>query len=93
MILNQQFSPQPDSIRLRDFDICGARHIFHKSDAERLNQTTVLYQAENTGELAGDFIQSPVYMVSGMVKKILDMYEDDLVLTKKKEQRFYTIRC
>ena len=72
----------PDSIRLRDFDICGARHIFHKSDAERLNQTTVLYQAENTGELAGDFIQSPVYMVSGMVKKILDMYEDDLVFKK-----------
>ena len=71
-----------DSIRLRDFDICGARHIFHKSDAERLNQTTVLYQAENTGELAGDFIQSPVYMVSGMVKKILDMYEDDLVFKK-----------
>ena len=35
----------PDSIRLRDFDICGARHIFHKSDAERLNQTTVWFQA------------------------------------------------
>lgn len=71
-----------DSIKLRDFNICGARHIFHKSDAERLNHTTVLYQAEDTGETAADFIQSPVYMVSDMVRKVLDMYEDDLIFKK-----------
>lgn len=71
-----------DSIKLRDFNIGGARHIFHKSDAERLNQTTVLYQSKDTGETASDFIQSPVYMVSDMVKKVMDMYEDDLIFKK-----------
>ncbi len=72
----------PDCIQLRDFNICGKRHIFHKNDAERINETTVLYLSENTGETAPDFIQSPVCMVTGMARKVLDMYQDDLIFKK-----------
>lgn len=72
----------PDGIRLRDFDICGKKHIFHKSDADRLNGTTVLYLSADTGEAAPDLIQSPVTMVSLMAKKVMDMYEDDLIFKK-----------
>lgn len=72
----------PDSIRLRNFNICGKRHIFHKRDAGRINETTVLYLSGDTGETAPHFIQSPVCMVNEMVKKVLDMYEDDLIFKK-----------
>lgn len=70
------------SIRLRDFDICGKRHLFHKSDADRLNQTTVLYLSPDGGEAVWDFIQSPVNMVSVMLRHVLDMYEDELIFKK-----------
>lgn len=69
----------PDMIQFRDFDICGPRHIFQKKDAEDINASTVLYLAENSGECAPDFIQSPIPMVSETVKKVLDVYEDDMI--------------
>lgn len=80
-IISQDRSLQ-DMILLRDFNICGQRHLFHKEDAERINHTTVLYLASDTGEEAPDFIQSPVQMVSLMMKSVLDMYEDELIFKK-----------
>ena len=82
------------SIRLKNFNICGKRHLFHKSDADRLNQTTVLYLSPEGGEAVWDFIQSPVNMVSLMLRHVLDMYEDGLIfrkvslIHKEKDQEF-----
>lgn len=69
----------PDMIEFRDFDICGPRHIFYKKDAEEVNESTTLYLTAKSGECAPDFIQSPISMVSDTVKKVLDMYEDDMI--------------
>ena len=69
----------PDMAKLRDFDICGPRRIFLKKDAAIINPTTTLYLAEKTGETLPDFIQSPIALVSDTVKKVLDIYEDDMV--------------
>ncbi len=71
-----------DVIGLRDFDIYGSRHIFTWEDAEKMNDITPLYLDEAKGECAPDFIKSPVYMVSEMAKKVIDMYEDDLIFKK-----------
>lgn len=71
-----------DVIGLRDFDINGKRHIFTWEDRDRVNDITSLYLDEAGGECAPDFIKSPVYMVSEMAKKVIDMYEDDLVFKK-----------
>lgn len=68
-----------DMIELRDFDICGPRHIFYKKDAENINESTALYLSQKGGECAPDFIQSPIPMVSDTVKKVLDMYEDGMI--------------
>lgn len=68
-----------DLIEFRDFDICGPRHIFYKRDADDINDSTTLYLTEKSGECAPDFIQSPIPLVSDTVKKVLDMYEDDMV--------------
>ncbi len=68
-----------DRIELRDFDILGQRHLFLKKDADRINDSTTLYLADKTGETAPDFIQSPIFLVSDVVKKVLDMYEDDMI--------------
>lgn len=68
-----------DRIEFRDFDICGPRHIFYKKDADAINDSTTLYLTEKSGECAPDFIQSPIPLVSDTVKKVLDMYEDDMV--------------
>lgn len=68
-----------DTIRFRDFDIQGARHLFCKEDAGIIQDSAVLYLAEGSGEAFPDFIQSPVSMVSDMVKKVLDMYEDGMI--------------
>lgn len=81
-----------DVIGLRDFDIYGNRHIFTWGDIDRVNDITPLYLDETKGECAPDFIASPVYMVSEMAKKVIDMYEDDLefkkiVLIHKEEER------
>lgn len=68
-----------DIIQFRDFDIAGPRHIFYKEDAEDIDTSATLYLAPKTGETAPDYIQFPVHMVSDTVKKVLDMYEDDMV--------------
>lgn len=69
----------PDMIQLRDFDICGPRHVFLKKDAAIINPSTTLYFSEKSGETAPDFIQSPIALVSDMVKQVLDAYEDHMV--------------
>lgn len=71
-----------DSIGFRDFNINGQRHIFTYEDAEKINETTSLYLDETKGDCAPGFIKSPVYMVSDMVKQVLDMYEDDMIFKK-----------
>lgn len=81
----------PDVIGLRDFDIDGKRHIFTWEDTEQMNDITSLYLDESKGECAPDFIKSPVYMVSEMAGKVIDMYEDDLtwkkiVMIRKEEE-------
>lgn len=68
-----------DIIQFRDFDIGGPRHIFYKEDAADIDSSVTLYLAPKTGETAPDYIQYPVHMVSDKVKKVLDMYEDDMV--------------
>lgn len=68
-----------DIIQFRDFDIAGPRHIFYKEDAADIDNSVTLYLAPKTGETAPDYIQFPVHMVSDSVKKVLDMYEDDMV--------------
>lgn len=78
----RQDKTMPGSIRLRNFDICGKGHLFHKSDADRLNQTTVLYLSPDGGGAAWDLIQSPVNMASAMLRHVLDMYEDGLIFKK-----------
>lgn len=75
----EQDKSLPDLIRFRDFDICGPRHIFYKEDRENIDDSAMMYLTEDSGETAPDFIQSPVYLVSDKVKKVLDMYEDDMV--------------
>lgn len=82
----------PDAIGLRDFDICGKRHLFTGKDADQINEITALYLDEAAGECAADFIMSPVYMVSEMAFDVIDMYEDELphrkiVLIHKEEGR------
>ena len=69
-----------DMAKLRDFDICGPRHIFFRKDAavDQADSTT-LYFAADSGEALPDFIQSPIPLVSDMVKKVLDVYEDDMI--------------
>lgn len=75
----EQDKSLPDQIRFRDFDICGPRHIFYKEDGENLQESTMMYLEKDSGEAAPDFIQSPVYLVSDKVKKVFDVYEDDMV--------------
>jgi hypothetical protein len=68
-----------DQIRFRDFDINGPRHIFYKEDRDDIQESTMMYLTKDSGEAAPDFIQSPVYLVSDQVKKVFDVYEDDMV--------------
>lgn len=75
----EQDKTLPDLIRFRDFDISGPRHIFYKEDAQDLEESSMMYLTKDSGEAAPDFIQSPVYLVSDKVKKVLDLYEDDMV--------------
>lgn len=72
----------PDSIGLRDFDIQGKRHIFTWEDREQMNDITTLYLDETAGECAPDYIKSPVYMVSEMMRGVIDMYEDEMIWKK-----------
>jgi len=75
----QQDKKLPDIIQFRDFDIRGPRHIFYKEEAVTVNEHTMMYLAEKSGETVPDIIQSPVHMISDTVKKVFDMYEDDMV--------------
>ena len=68
-----------DMAKLRDFDICVPRHIFFRKDAAVIKPSTTLYFAADSGEALPDFIHSPIPMVSDMVKKVLDVYEDDMI--------------
>lgn len=68
-----------DIIQFRDFDIAGPRHIFFKEDEADIDASVTMYLAPNSGETAPDFIQYPIHMVSDTVKKVLDMYEDDMI--------------
>ncbi len=72
-----------DALCLRDFDR-GETYgrIFWPEDAERVNDMTVLYLKKNSGETAVDFLQSPVYMVSGKVRDVFAMYEEDILFKK-----------
>ena len=75
----EQNTALSDSIKLRDFDLYGKRHIFTWKDREKVLPTTFLYLASDSGECAPDFIKSPVYLVSEKVKKVIEQYEDGLV--------------
>lgn len=44
-----------------------------------IKPSTTLYFAADSGEALPDFIQSPIPLVSDMVKKVLDVYEDDMI--------------
>ena len=52
-----------DMAKLRDFDICGPRHIFFRKDAAVIKPSTTLYFAADSGEALPDFIQSPIPLV------------------------------
>lgn len=67
------------SIQYRDFDIKGGRHLFLKTDAQRLNDTTVLYLGGDGREARPDFLQRPVTMFSNRFRDILDAYEAELI--------------
>lgn len=82
----------PDVIGLRDFELYGARQIFTVDDREDINEVTALYLDVTKGECAPDFIKSPVYMVSDVVKKVIELYEDEvafkkIILIHKEEER------
>lgn len=90
----EQDKKLPDVIQFRDFDICGPRHVFFKEDSDDINDFTMMYTAENSGETAPDFIQSPVHMISELVKEVFAMYEDDMifpsiVITNQKEEAMW----
>lgn len=72
----------PDVIGFRDFDLYGTREIFTWDDREQIKDITALYLAPDKGECAPDFIKSPVYMVSDMVKKVIELYEDEVEFKK-----------
>lgn len=63
-----------------------------------IKPSTTLYFAADSGEALPDFIQSPIPLVSDMVKKVLDVYEDDMIfrsvslVDKSRGKIFCTIR-
>nr|WP_302597024.1 DUF1629 domain-containing protein [uncultured Cellulosilyticum sp.] len=70
------------SFKLRDFDMNGKHQVFHKEEANQLNDTSFLYVVGKGDEAYSDFIQNPVYMASEVVQGVLDMYEDELISKK-----------
>lgn len=85
-----------DVIQFRDFDLYGPREIFTWENRERVKEHTTLYLASDGGECAPDFIKSPMYMVSLMARKVIEMYEDEVAFKKivfinkeKEEQMLY----
>lgn len=82
----------PEVIGFRDFDIYGSRRLFTWDDREEIRDITVLYLDPQKGECAPDFIKSPVYMVSAMAKKVIELYEDEvefkkIILIHKEEEK------
>ena len=69
----------PCAISYRDFDITGGSHVFTKEDAERLNNSVVLYLLGNGKEAKWDFLQRPVTMFSQRFQDIIDAYEPDII--------------
>lgn len=68
----------PCAIQYRDFDINGGRHVFSRQDAERLNDSVVLYLKGSGRENRWDFLQCPVTMFDERFRDILEAYEPDL---------------
>ncbi len=68
-----------DTIHLEEFDIVnGPRRIFWPEEGQALNETVFLYLKKGEGETVLDFYQSPVTMVSGLVRQVFAMYEEDI---------------
>lgn len=69
----------PCCIRYRDFDITGGRHLFVKSEEEKIKEMVPLYLAGSGREARPDFIQRPVTMFSAGLREILKAYEPEAV--------------
>ena len=68
-----------DTIHLEEFDIVnGPRRIFWPEEGQALNEAVFLYLKKGEGETVLDFYQSPVTMVSGLVRQVFAMYEEDI---------------
>ena len=68
-----------DTIHLEEFDIVnGPRRIFWPEEGDALNEAVFLYLKKGEGETVLDFYQSPVTMVSGLVRQVFAMYEEDI---------------
>ena len=72
-----------DTIRLEEFDIVnGPRRIFQPEEERALNEAVFLYLKKGAGETVLDFYQSPVTMVSGLVRQVFAMYEEDIAFKR-----------
>ena len=69
----------PCAISYRDFDITGGSHVFTKEDAERLNNSVVLYLLGNGKEAKWDFLQRPVTMFSQRFQAVPRLQRKDYV--------------
>lgn len=68
-----------DCIQMEEFDLFGPSHIFYRKDADRLYDSRFLYLTGDGQEARPDFLQSPVYLISDMVKQVVDLQEDDMI--------------
>lgn len=68
----------PCAVGYRDFDINGARHVFSRQDAGRLNDSVVLYLGGSGREARWDFLQCPVMMFDERFRDILEAYEPEI---------------
>ena len=67
----------------RNFDIVnGPRRIFQPEEERDLNEAVFLYLKKGAGETVLDFYQSPVTMVSGLVRQVFAMYEEDIAFKR-----------
>lgn len=71
-----------DCISLEDFDIRGVRKAFDPEDAAKINDVTVLYLKNNSGETAQDFFRNPVNMITERTKRVFAMYEPTIIFKK-----------
>lgn len=69
----------PYCIQYEDFSITKNNHIFSKQDADKLNESMVLFLRGNGDEVAPDFIEYPTHLLANKYKDIFDAYEDDLI--------------